>query len=85
VSRTYNALVLKKKAVSFSIGAKAETSLKYKVVSTPSGGSKYISVTKKGKVTLKKGAKKGTYKIRVTALGTSEYKKATKTIKVNIS
>ena len=45
---------------------------------------KYIKVTKSGKVTLKKKAKKGTYKILITASKTSKYKKATKIIKIKV-
>ena len=41
-------------------------------------------MTKKGKVTLKKGAPKGTYVIRITAKETSVYKKATKNVKVTV-
>jgi hypothetical protein len=47
----------------FSIGASAKTSLSYKVVN----GSKYMSVSKWGKVTVKKGIPTGKYKIQVTA------------------
>ncbi|MDO4806479.1 MAG: DUF6273 domain-containing protein, partial [Coriobacteriales bacterium] len=47
------------------------------------GSSKLLSVNKRtGKVTVAKGTKKGTYKIRikVTAKGDANYKKATKTV-----
>lgn len=84
-SKTLKASDLKKKAISFSIGAKAKTSLTYKVIQTPSRASKFISVSKKGKVKIKKGAKKGTYKIRITAAASGKYKKATKTIKIKVS
>ena len=50
--------------------------------STPKKLRKYITVNKKGKVTLKKGAKKGTYKVTVTIKATKNYKKAQKTIKI---
>ncbi len=73
---------IKKKAVSFNIGAKAKTSVFYKVVKAPSKASKYISVSKSGKVTMKKKAPKGTYEIRVTAKANGTYNAATKTIKV---
>ena len=73
---------IKKKAVSFNIGAKAKTSVSYKVVKAPSKASKYISVSKSGKVTMKKKAPKGTYEIRVTAKANGTYNAATKTIKV---
>lgn len=73
---------IKKKTVSFNIGAKAKTSVSYKVVKAPSKASKYISVSKSGKVTMKKKAPKGTYEIRVTAKANGTYNAATKTIKV---
>ena len=53
-----------------------------KVTYAKSSGNKKITINKKtGKVTVKKGLKKGTYKVKVkiTAAGTSTYKKATKT------
>lgn len=80
--KTYKASSLKKKAATFSIGAKAKTSVSYKVVKAPSKASKYISVSKSGKVTMKKKAPKGTYEIRVTAKANGTYNAATKTIKV---
>ncbi len=48
-----------------------------------SGGSKKITIAKStGKVTVKKGLKKGTYKVKVkvTAAGNAKYKKITKTV-----
>lgn len=80
--KTYKAASLKKKTATFSIGAKAKTSVSYKVVKAPSKASKYISVSKTGKVTLKKKAPKGTYEIRVTAKASGTYNVATRTIKV---
>ena len=49
-------------------------------------GNKKITVAKNGKITVKKGLKKGTYKIKikVTAAGNNEYKAATKTVTVTI-
>ena len=59
---------------SFTIKAKANTSVKYSIASYPKGMKKYISLSKKSgkstKVTIKKGAAKGTYKIKVAALST---------------
>ena len=51
-----------------------------------SKGNKKITVAKNGKITVKKGLKKGTYKIKVTvsAAGNNTYKKATKTVSVKI-
>lgn len=77
----YKASALKKKGASFNISAKAKGKLSYKVTK---GSSRNIKVSSKGKVTLKKGCKKGTYKIRVTAKATSAYQKATKTITIKV-
>ncbi len=59
------------KSKSFTIKAKSNTSVKYSVASYPKGMKKYISLSKKSgksiKVTIKKGAAKGTYKIKVAA------------------
>ena len=80
--KTVKASSVKKKAKTFNIGAKAKTGISYKVVKTPDKAKKYISVNKKGKVTIKKKAPKGTYEIRVTAKANGTYNAATKTIKV---
>ena len=50
------------------------------------GSSKYLLLSKKGKVTVKKGAKKGTYTIiiKITAKGTKNYKKKSVTKKVTV-
>ncbi len=50
-------------------------------------GSKKISISKKtGKITLKKGIKKGTYKfkVRVKAAGTKNYKARTRTVTITV-
>ena len=82
--KTYKVKNLKKKSVSFNLKAKAsgKGKLTYKVVK--SKNSKYITVSKIGKVTLKKGIKKGTYKIIITAANTTKYKKAIKTISIKV-
>ena len=46
------------------------------------GKKKYISVSKTGVVTVKKGAKKGTYKVLVTVAAKGEYQKTTKEIMI---
>lgn len=52
------------------------------------GGSKKLGVTKTGKITIKKGTKKGTYviKIKITAKGNSRYKPKTirKTVTIKV-
>lgn len=59
---------------------------KGKVTYKKADGNKKIAVAKNGKITVKKGLKKGTYKekIKVTAAGNTEYKAATKTVTVTI-
>ncbi len=49
-------------------------------------GNRKITVTKNGNITVKKGLKKGTYKvkIKITAAGNANYKKANKTVTVKI-
>lgn len=82
----YKSSSLKKKAVSFSLKAKTsgKTRLVYKVTKYPPNAKKYITVSKKGKVTLKKGAKKGTYKITITAVRSEQYMKASKIVTIKI-
>ena len=76
---------LKKKSKKIKITVKKAKSFKgkvsYKVVK---GSSKYISVSKKGYVTLKKGAKKGTYKVKVTVSGYGKYNPMSKTITIKV-
>lgn len=79
---------LKKKTQTFKIAAtvKGKAKKTFKLKTVPKKAKKYIKVSSAGKVTVRKGLKKGTYKIKVqiTAAATSNYKKttATKTIKV---
>lgn len=60
---------------------------KGKVTFKKSKGSKKIVVAKNGKITVKKGIAKGTYKvkIKVKAAGNSEYSAVTKTVTVTIT
>ena len=83
--KTYKASDLKKKKVTFYLKAKATGSeyLHYSV-KAPKNLKKYITVSDGGKVTLKKGAKKGTYKIKIKAYGQGAYKDATKTISIKV-
>lgn len=81
-TKTYKAKNLAKKKATWSIGVKAQGKRTYKVTATPENGAKYISVSKSGKVTMKKGAPKGTYQIQINAAATSLYKSATKTVKI---
>ena len=74
-----NQTVAQKKA--FSI-RKAQGKVTYK----KSSGNKKITVAKNGKITVKKGLKKGTYKVKVkvTAAGNANYKSSTKAVTVTI-
>ncbi len=57
-----------------------------KVTYTKASGNKNITVSSAGKIIVKKGLKKGTYKIavKITAAGNATYKAATKTVTVTI-
>ena len=81
ITKNFKAKNLKKKAASFNIGAKANTKLTYKVT------KKNAKIKfKNGKVTVKKGTKKGTYtiKVKITAKATDAYESATKTVTVTV-
>ena len=79
--KNYKKSSLKKKAQSFKIGASAQGKITYAV----SGKSKkYISVDKTGKVTVKKNTAKGSYSVKVSTKGNSNYKAATKTIQIRV-
>lgn len=77
-SKSYKKAIVAKKAQTFSIGAKAKCSLSYKF------SSKYLTVSSKGSVTVKKGAPKETYKITITTKKSSNYNTATKTVTVKV-
>lgn len=80
--KKFKASKLKKKKAVFSLKAKSKTKRKYKVISYPSKGKKYISVNSKGTVTLKRGTKKGKYVIEITAQATKKYKEAKKYVTI---
>lgn len=78
--KTKKLTLASKKTIKLS---KAQGTVTYKKTS----GNKKISVNKKtGKITVKKGLKKGTYKvkIKVTAAGNASYKAKVKTVTVKI-
>lgn len=74
-----NQTIALKKAMTVS---KAQGKVTFKKAS----GNKKITVSKAGKITVKKGLKKGTYKvkIKVAAAGNASYKALTKTVTVTI-
>ena len=81
-SKSYKAAVLKKGSASFTVkvkGAKGKVSY-----SVSSGDKKAVSVSKAGKVTVKKGTKKGSYSVVVKAASTSKYAAAAKTVSVKV-
>jgi hypothetical protein len=84
-SKTFKVSALKKKALSFKIGCSAQGKLTY----SKKSGSKKLSVSKNGKVTVAKGTAKGTYtakvKIKAAAKGSYKSKTITKTITVKVS
>ena len=84
--KTIKVKTLKKKSVKVNLKAKADgnSKLTYKVTKYPKGMKKYIKVNKIGVVTFKKKAKKGTYKIRITAAASGKYKKTTKVISIKV-
>lgn len=78
--KSYKASALKKKAKKFNIKVK-----KAKGKVTYTSNSKSVTVNGKGKVTVSKGIKKGTYKVTVTAAETSTYAKVTQTVVIRIT
>ena len=77
--KAYNASSLKKKAKKFSVKVAGAT---YTVKGKKA--KKYIKVSKKGKVTVKKGIKKGTYKIVIKVKATKNTKAGKKVVKIVI-
>lgn len=84
-SKSYKASKLKKAAKTFRVGIAAKGALKY---SKKSGSSKLLFHKKSGKITVKKGTAKGTYKMKlqITAKATKNYKAktVTKTVTVKV-
>ena len=72
---------LKKKSKKIKLKLKSDGKI---VAYTVKGkkAQKWVKVSKKGVVTLMKGIKKGTYKIRVKIKGTDNFKKGFRTIKI---
>ena len=77
--KAYKASSLKKKAKKFSVKVAGAT---YTV--TGKKAKKYIKVSKKGKVTVKKGIKKGTYKIVIKVKATKNTEAGKKVVKIVI-
>ncbi|MBE6027822.1 MAG: hypothetical protein E7227_04340 [Clostridiales bacterium] len=84
---TFKAATLKKKTL--SVAASKAFTVKTpsgKVTYKKSGGNSKITVASTGKITAKKGLKKGTYsvKVKVTAAGDDDHKPLTKTVTVKV-
>lgn len=79
--KTFRATALKKNKATFAIGAKKNSG---KVTYTLNAAAKKagIKVTDKGKVTVPKNCKAGTYKITVKAAGNKNYKAGKKTVTI---
>lgn len=76
-----------KQTVRLSVNVKEKAKKTFRRVSVPKKAKKYIAVSKNGKITVKKGLKKGTYKIkvRVTTAETKNYRKTSKTKTIRIT
>lgn len=77
-NQLYLSFLLRFAGGAFDINAHAKTNVTYSVTK----GSEYVSVNKNGMVTVKKGTKRGTYEVTVTAAESGNYNKATKVIKI---
>lgn len=80
-----------KVTTSKKVKAKTVKKKAYKVTMVKGGakvvkvsGSKKLTVSKSGVITVKKGTKKGTYKIKVKVYGNGNYKAVTKTITIKV-
>ena len=81
LAKGFKAKKLKKKSMKIKLKVKSDGKVKgFKVKGKKA--KKWIKVSKKGVVTLMKGIKKGTYKIRVQIKGTKNFKKGYQTIKI---
>ncbi len=74
---------LKKSSMKIKLKVKTDSrKVKYSIKKGKSG--KYLKVNSNGKVTVKKGTPKGTYKVVVTFSGTKNYKKGSQVYKIKI-
>ena len=90
VKKTFKAKKLKKKAKTFKAVKVKKAKGKVTYIGKPSGkkAKKFLKFNKKtGKITVKKGAKKGKYVMKVTvkAAGNATYKSAVKQVKVVVT
>lgn len=66
------------------VGKKKKNAGKYILTVKGKKAKKYISVNKKGKVTIKKGIKKGIYKVVIKTKATKNHKAGKKTVRIVI-
>lgn len=85
VKKPLKASQLKKKGKTINLGVKvgAKTKVTYSI-SAKKSLKKYIKVSSKGKVTLKKGIKKGTYKVIINIKGNKHFKGGKKTFTIKV-
>ena len=81
--KAYKASALKKSKKKFALKPKA-VSKKFTYTVKGKKAKKYISVNKKGKVTIKKGIKKGIYKVVIKTKATKNHKAGKKTVRIII-
>ncbi|MCI9470834.1 MAG: hypothetical protein HFH56_06420 [Lachnospiraceae bacterium] len=81
---TFNVSNVRKKQQSFFIGATVNS--KGRLSYAAQSGSKRLSVSKNGKVSVKKGTAKGTYqiKVKIKAAGDRDYNAAVKTVTIKV-
>ena len=75
---------VKKKKRTFSIGAKAKSGAKVRYAVSAKAKKAGVSVTKAGKVVVRKGTKKGRYVITLSCQATGTYKAAKRTVVLRI-
>ena len=82
----YSTLKTKKQKFTISATVKESAKKTYALSSVPKVAKKYITVSSSGKVTVKKGLKKGAYsiKVKITAGATTNYKRTTVTKNLKI-
>ena len=79
---SYSKLKKKSRTVTVTVAGSKGT-VKY-TNKCPDSLKDYITISKNGVITFKKGAPKGTYKVKVTVAAKGMYKKTTKTLKIKV-
>lgn len=86
ITKSYKASKLAKKSVTATLKSTGKSTGKvtYKITTCPKAMKGKISVSSTGKITLKKGIKKGTYRVTVTCKGDANYKDAKRVITIKV-